>query len=235
MSIVPSHEQVAGGYQYICSTLSNVWGTITDKTYETSNYIFYGTQAKRRYYPFNAQSIKDVFCKFSKEDIDTSLKIWNIVKDNNGKIECFVEAFETTSTQRSLWEQSALEFKCRDHEFIVGCINALELCDNDDMAEFMDGIMLLRRKYNSERKYMQENFFNEIYQSCLEYLNDKVESDEDIQKMRESHIIQESQLVYDDEDDEDPEWKEHENGCGEEVEVEVEDEALFAEDYQIEN
>jgi len=147
-------------YSYLSSTAGNSMET-------TNELICYGTQTKRSFYPFNVESIKNTFCTFGNANENTDLKIWNIVRDTDGVMECHIEPWNCAATSRSLWEQSALELKTRDKEFIPKCLEALDKCNSDEIKRFLTGIKLLEKIYKNEKKYRHSMFFNDIYGECL--------------------------------------------------------------------
>jgi hypothetical protein len=150
-------------YDYIAETAKNS----VDVTEEL---IRYGTQEKRTYYKFNANSIKKVFCQLGIENYNTYKKIWNIVRDSNGILECHIDLCNYSSTTRSLWEQSVLEFKLRDKEFIEKCYEALEKCNSSEIKLFLEGIKKSEQKYQGEYKHRHAKFFSELHHECITFL-----------------------------------------------------------------
>jgi DUF4097 and DUF4098 domain-containing protein YvlB len=157
---------------YIYIGLNTIYDWISSTSLKTNELICYGSQEKRKFYEFNIESIKETFKKLNNSQ-NPNLKVWIIVKDNDGKMECHLDALETNSSLRKLWEQSALELKCRDKEFIEKCILALESCrDINECNNFLNGIFILAKKYKFEKKYRHYDFFNDLYK----ILSDKIEN-----------------------------------------------------------
>jgi len=161
-----SNNESLGSYKYLYDTICN-WFSSTSTN--TNDLFCYGSQEKRCYYPFNIESIKTTMCKFGNTTLDSSLKIWIIVKDNNGKMQCYIEALDTIPSSRRLWDQSALELKCRDKEFTESCLKALDMCVDGNNNTFLRGVSFLSEKYKSEKKYRHADFFYDLYECCMKH------------------------------------------------------------------
>jgi len=161
-------DETFGSYLY--STFDTIYGWVSSTSTTTNELLCYGSQEKRSYFPFNIESIKITMCKFGNIPLRSPLKIWTVIEDNNGKMECYIYALDYTASSRRLWEQSALELKCRDKEFTECCFKALKICkDKDERNMFLSGISLLSLKYKNEKKYRHTEFFHDLYQTCKEY------------------------------------------------------------------
>jgi len=163
------YDSIGALYDYISDTTKNSVDV-------TSELISYGTQDKRTYYSFNIKSIKNVFCSIVDKKDDSAYRIWNVVKDVNGTLECHLELLNYSATMRSLWDQSALEFKLRDKEFINACHKAIDTCSSEEIKKFLAGIKIAEKKYMLEHKNRHASFFNELYSACINFLANKQRS-----------------------------------------------------------
>lgn len=145
------------------NTLSNVVSSFfASITSETSDLLKYGTRSKRFYYFFDVASIKIAFLTISRNP-DIPYKLWNSVKDVSGNLMCVLSADLSSAYIRTIWEQSALEFKCRDTHFLEKCREVLANSTTSEKKEFIEAINIQKRLYENEKKYAQRDFFEELY------------------------------------------------------------------------
>lgn len=170
-------ESDSSTVDYIYDSFGALYNYLSDTTKTsvdaTGELISYGSQEKRTYYCFNVDSVKTVFCKLGDESVNTSYRIWNTVKDTNGILECHLELLDYSAAMRSLWDQSALEFKLRDKEFILKCFEAIDECDSDEIKKFLSGIKKTEERYSNEHKNRHALFFNELHNECIKFLANK--------------------------------------------------------------
>ena len=128
----------------------------------TSSYFCYGSQEQRSLFPFNSQSIKQCMIKLGDNTVP-GRKIWIDVKINDiGQLECVLYPSASCNLSRLMWEQSALELKCRDQEFIPSLIQVYKECNKEDKDKIILGLGYQENLYREEKKFRHAKFFNEL-------------------------------------------------------------------------
>lgn len=148
--------------KYVGDCISCVSDSVFGVINSTANYVLYGTINKRIFYDFNINSIKNTFTFAGNEPKLYNYKIWNIVRETKGKIECHILMVNSSSISRKIWEQSGLELKYRDDEFIESTMKAYDTCTDDEKKIFAEGVKKIVALYHSENKYIHANFFSKI-------------------------------------------------------------------------
>lgn len=127
-----------------------------------NNFMCYGSQEQRSLFPFNELSIKHCFIKLGENYIPGT-KIWVSVEVNsNGQLECVLCPSTNCNLTRQLHEQSALELKCRDQEFIPMFQTMYNECNNDEREKIMLGIGYQEALYREEKKFRHAKFFSNL-------------------------------------------------------------------------
>jgi hypothetical protein len=127
-----------------------------------SNYLSYGSQEQRSLFPFNKESIKHCFIKLGENHIPGT-KIWVTVEVNDeGQLECVLIPSTSCNLTRQINDQSALELKCRDIEFIPLFKEIFNECSKDEKEKIRLGIGYQEVLYREEKKFRHAKFFNNL-------------------------------------------------------------------------
>lgn len=127
-----------------------------------NNFISYGSQEQRSLFPFNKDSIKRCFIKLGDNHIPNT-KIWISVEVNSdGQLECVLTPSTNCNLTRQLHDQSALELKCRDQEFLPLFKKIYNECSQDDKDKIMLGLGYQESLYREEKKFRHAKFYRNL-------------------------------------------------------------------------
>lgn len=127
-----------------------------------NNYLCYASQEKRSCFPFNSDSVKTCMIKLGDNAVP-SRKIWIDVEQNEeGQLECIMYPSASCHLNRLMWEQSALELKCRDQEFIPLLCQIYKDSSKEDRNKISLGLHYQENLYRDEKKFRHAKFFNEL-------------------------------------------------------------------------
>lgn len=128
----------------------------------SNNYLCYASQEKRSCFPFNPESVKTCMIKLGENSIPGK-KIWiDIEQNDTGQLECILRPSASCYLSRLMWEQSALELKCRDQEFIPLLCQQYKESSKEDKEKIILGLGYQENLYREEKKFRHAKFFNEL-------------------------------------------------------------------------
>lgn len=128
----------------------------------SNNYLCYASQEKRSCFPFNLESIKKCFIRLGDNSIPNR-KIWiDVEQSNDGQLECIIRPSSCCYLTRLMWDQSALELKCRDKEFIPLLLQAFKESSKEEKEKIILGLGYQENLYRDEKKFRHAKFFNDL-------------------------------------------------------------------------